>query len=43
MYLWTPLFIIAYKMGWVDWSLWWLALTLVFDSGRHIIIKHKGF
>ena len=29
MYLWTPLFIIAYKMGWVDWSLYVAVVVVV--------------
>lgn len=31
MYIWTPLFIIAYKLAWIDWSLWWIVLALFFD------------
>jgi hypothetical protein len=39
MFLWTPLFIIAYKLSWVDWSLWWLCLTLFFDGGVRKYLK----
>lgn len=32
MMIWTPLFIIAIKMGWIDWGWWYVLPALVFDG-----------
>jgi len=32
MCFWTPLFIVAQKMSWIDWSWWWIAVAILFDS-----------
>lgn len=41
MCFWTPLFIAAYKLSWIDWSLWWICLTLIFDAKGPQIINIK--
>ena len=38
--IWTPLFIIAQFLGIVDWSWWWLGITILCDS-RGTTLYHR--